>query len=82
VIQIAWKGDKEVPSLKINDEASSWDKLHDRLSDIFDKRVEKVAFIKGSDDVDFQYVAEAIDIARSSGVKRVGLLTQTGPESP
>ena len=82
VIQIAWKNDKEAPSLKINDEALGWDKLHDRLSDIFGKRVEKVAFIKGGDNVDFQYVAEVIDIARSSGVQRVGLLTNTGPEAP
>jgi biopolymer transport protein ExbD len=41
-----------------------------------------VAFVKGDDDVDFQYVADAIDIARGSGVERIGLLTQTGNETP
>jgi biopolymer transport protein ExbD len=41
-----------------------------------------VAFVKGDDDVDFQYVADAISIARGSGVEKIGLLTKTGPESP
>lgn len=82
IIQIAWQGDKQLPALKINDEDVKWDKLHDRLSYIFDQRVERVAFVKGDDDVDFQYVADAIAIARSSGVKRIGLLTRSGPESP
>lgn len=82
VIQVAWSGDKQVPGLKINDESVAWDNLHDRLFDIFKQRGERVAFVKGDDDVDFQYVAEAISIARNSGVNRVGLLTRTGPESP
>jgi biopolymer transport protein TolR len=82
VIQLAWRGDKQVPALKVNDEDVNWDKLHDRLTDIFDKRIERVAFVKGDDDVAFQYIADAIDIARSSGVNRVGLLTTTGPETP
>ncbi len=68
--------------LKINEESVSWNNLHDRLFDIFKERAERVAFVKGDDDVDFQYVADAIAIARSSGVERIGLLTKTGPESP
>jgi len=59
-----------------------WENLHDRLFDIFKQRAERVAFVKGDDDVDFQYVADAISIARNSGVDKVGLLTRTGPESP
>lgn len=82
VIQVAWKGENQRPALKINDEEVNWDKLHDRLSEIFIQRVERVAFVKGDDDVDFQYVADAIDIARASGVNRIGLLTRTGPETP
>lgn len=80
IIQIAWKGDNRQPSLKINEDDVAWDKLHDRLSQIFNGRAERVAFLKGDDDVDFQYVADAIDIARSSGVDRVGLLPKTAPE--
>jgi biopolymer transport protein TolR len=82
VIQIAWTGDNQTPSLKINDEDVKWESLHDRLSDIFSRRVERVAFVKGDDDVNFEYVADAISIARGSGVERVGLLTTTGPETP
>ena len=82
VIQIAWSGDNKAPKIKINDEDVSWDKLHDRLSTIFTGRVERVAFVKGDDDVDFEFVADAIDIARTSGVERIGLLSKTGPESP
>jgi biopolymer transport protein TolR len=82
VIQIAWKGENQQPSLKINEEDVTWDNLHDRLSQIFEKRAERVAFLKGDDDVDFQYVADAIDIARSSGVDRVGLLPKTAPAMP
>jgi biopolymer transport protein TolR len=82
VIQIAWTGDKQPPSVKVNDEDVNWENLHDRLFDIFKQRAEKVAFVKGDDDVDFEYVADAISIARESGVDKIGLLTRTGPESP
>jgi biopolymer transport protein TolR len=82
VIQIAWTGDKQPPSVKINDEDVNWENLHDRLFDIFKQRAEKVAFVKGDDDVDFEYVADAISIARESGVDKIGLLTRTGPEGP
>jgi biopolymer transport protein ExbD len=82
VIQIAWMGDKQPPSVKINEEDVRWENLHDRLFDIFKQRAEKVASVKGDDDVDFEYVADAISIARESGVDKIGLLTKTGPESP
>ena len=82
IIQLAWSGDNKTPTIKINDEDVPWDKLHDRLSTIFTGRVERVAFVKGDDDVDFEFVADAIDIARTSGVERIGLLTKSGPESP
>ena len=81
VIQIAWSGDNKTPTIKINDEDVPWDRLHDRLSTIFTGRVERVAFVKGDDDVDFEFVADAIYIARTSGVERIGLLTRTGPET-
>jgi len=82
VIQIVWAENKQVVTVKINDENVKWENLHDRLFDIFKQRAERVAFVKGDDDVDFQYVADAISIARNSGVDKVGLLTRTGPESP
>jgi biopolymer transport protein TolR len=82
VIQVGWAGDKQAPVLRINQESVSWANLHDRLFDIFKQRADHVAFVKGDDDVDFQYIADTIAIARNSGVERIGLLTKTGPETP
>jgi biopolymer transport protein TolR len=61
--------------LKINNEDTTWDSLGMRLSDVFKQRAEKVAFVQGKDEVRFSDVARAIDIMRSSGVEKVGLMT-------
>jgi biopolymer transport protein TolR len=61
--------------LKINEENATWDSLGPRLNDIFKLRAEKVAFVKGDDTVVFAQVARAIDIMRSSGIDKVGLIT-------
>ena len=61
--------------LKINEDDATWDTLGPRLNDIFKLRAEKVAFVKGDDTVVFAQVARAIDIMRSSGVDKVGLIT-------
>lgn len=63
------------PALKINQDDVTWDTLRGRLDDIYKTRAEKVMFIKGDDNVDFEYVAQAIDIAHSAGVDKVGLIT-------
>jgi biopolymer transport protein ExbD len=62
-------------ALKINQEDTTWDTLGIRLEEIFKTRAEKVAFIKGDDNVRFQEVARAIDIMRGSGIDKVGLIT-------
>lgn len=49
------------------------------MHDIFKRRAERVAFVKGDDAVDFEYVADVIDIARAAGVDKVGLLTKEQP---
>jgi biopolymer transport protein ExbD len=61
--------------LKINDDTATWDDLGQQLSNIFKLRAEKVAFVKGDDTVVFGVVARAIDVMRSSGVEKVGLMT-------
>jgi biopolymer transport protein ExbD len=53
-----------------------WDDLPLRLDQIYLKRAEKVAFVRGDSDVDFLYVADVIDLAHHAGVQRIGLLTQ------
>lgn len=81
VIQVRGGGDEQPPTLKINDEKVTWGDLQNRLIDIYKQRAERVAFIEGDDGVDYQYIADAISIARSSGVDRVGLLPRGAGES-
>jgi biopolymer transport protein ExbD len=76
VIQVVWTAKDQPPVLKINGEAVQREALDARLQEIFVKRAEKVAFVRGDDDVDFQYVADVIDVARHAGVDKVGLLTK------
>jgi biopolymer transport protein ExbD len=70
------------PSVKINDEVVEWDRLPDRLRDIFAIRVERTAYLKADNDIDFQTVADVIAIAKTAGVDRVGLLTEDGKHVP
>ncbi len=75
VIQVLWTKDGEVPVIKLNQEEVRWGDLETRLAEIYLKRAEKVVFVRGDGDVDFQYVADVIDVAHHAGVERVGLLT-------
>jgi biopolymer transport protein TolR len=70
VVQVEKNG-----KLKINNEDATWDGLGPRIEQIFKDRAEKVAFIKGDNDVLFMDVARAIDIMRGAGIDRVGLIT-------
>ena len=70
------------PAVTVNDESVEWDRLRDRLTNIFAIRVERVAFIQADDDTDFQDVADVIALARTAGVDRVGLLTEDGKHAP
>lgn len=76
VIQIVATGEEAQPEVKINHEDVPWENLEARLMQIYLTRAEKVAFVRGDADVDFQYVAEVIDVAHHAGVQRIGLLTQ------
>jgi len=76
VIQVVMTGKDQLPSVKLNREDVRWDELEDRLARIYLTRVEKVAFVRGDADVDFQYVASVIDLAHHAGVQRIGLVTQ------
>ncbi len=72
----------EHPQVMVNDEAIDWDHLHDRLRDIYAIRIERVAYLKADDDIEFQDLADVIAIARTAGVDRVGLLTEDGKHVP
>ena len=62
-------------SMLINTEATDENRLGPRLEDIFKTRAERVVFVKGDPDLEFQYVARAIDIAKGAGIDKIGLMT-------
>jgi biopolymer transport protein TolR len=70
VVQLSADG-----KVRINQNVVSWDGLGPRLQDIFKRRADKAAFVKGDDSVEFVRVARAIDVMRSSGIEDVGLIT-------
>jgi biopolymer transport protein TolR len=60
----------------INQESTTEDRLGPRLEEIFKTRAEHVVFVKGDPDLEFQWVAKAIDIAHGAGIDKVGLMTE------
>jgi biopolymer transport protein TolR len=75
-------GQAEHPQVTVNKQAVDWDRLRERLWDIFATRVERIAYVEADNDLDFQDVADVIAIARIAGVDRVGLLTEDGKHVP
>ena len=74
VVQVLMNG-RTCCILKINQEDATWNSLESRLEQIFKDRADKIAFVKGDNDVLFMEVARAIDIMRGSGIDKVGLIT-------
>jgi biopolymer transport protein ExbD len=70
VVQVERNG-----KLKINNEDTDFDLLGARIEQIFKNRADKVAFVKGDDDVLFMDIARTIDIMRGSGIDTVGLIS-------
>ncbi len=62
-------------TLKINQDDVTLAQLQGRLEDIFKTRAEKVAFVKGDENLTFSDVAEVIDKVHAAGVDKVGLIT-------
>jgi biopolymer transport protein TolR len=65
----------QLGNVKLNQDDTTWERLNDRLIDIFKTRAEKVVFVKGDKDLEFQVIARAIDIAHGAGLDKVGLMT-------
>lgn len=62
-------------SMMLNQEPVEERNLGQRLEDIFKTRAERVVFVKGDPDLEFQAVARAIDIAKGAGIDKIGLMT-------
>lgn len=62
-------------SMHINNEDTDMQKLGPRLEQIFKTRAERVVFVKGDPDLDYQTVAQAIDVAKGAQIDKIGLMT-------
>src|SRR5271163_1475023 len=74
VVQVLSNG-AGAPSYKINDTAFNKTDIEPKLAEIFATRQEKVMFVKGDKDLDFNKVAEVIDFGHQAGVDNIGLIT-------
>jgi len=74
VIQLKDTGASQRPILTINDENVPWENLEAKLQEIYLRRIQKVAFLKGDPEIDFQFVGEVVDITHHAGVTHVGLM--------
>lgn len=74
VLQLQETGEGQRPALKINEQDVTWDGLEARLQEIYSLRMEKVIFVKGDPEIDFQYVADVIDVSHHAGVLQIGLM--------
>jgi biopolymer transport protein TolR len=76
VVQVIEPSNGGQPKLKINQTDVPWDQLNDQLTNIFKTRAERIMFVNGDPDVEFQYVAKVIDIAHGTQViDKIGLMT-------
>ncbi len=66
---------KKDGSMDINSQPVAVADLQTRLQDIFKTRAQKILFVKGDPDIDYRYVADAIDAAKGAGLDKVGIMT-------
>ena len=74
VVQIT-RGRDGLLVYKINHDAVKLNELGNQLSSILSLRPDKALFVRGDDDLNFSTVARVIDISKSAGADRIGLLT-------
>ena len=61
--------------MHLNNEDTDMKKLGPRLEEIFKTRAERVVFVKGDPDLDYETVAKAIDVAKGAQMDKIGLMT-------
>jgi biopolymer transport protein TolR len=62
-------------NVKLNQDPIQWDKLQDRLTEVFKTRAERVVFVRADKELLFDTVAQAIDMAKGAGIDKIGLMT-------
>jgi biopolymer transport protein ExbD len=71
VISVAKDG-----AIEINRQAVALDALATKLADLFRRQINDHVFVRGDGSLEYQAVAQVIDVARGAGWERVGLMTQ------
>ena len=74
VVQVLYRPGAQ-PAYKINQDDVNFQELLPKLTAIYANRAERVMFVRGDDNVDFQYIANVIDIGKQANVDHIGLLT-------
>ena len=70
IVQIASDG-----SVRINRLEVRFERLGDRLQEIFAPRSDRVAFLQADRSLEFQAVAQVLDLMHSAGATPIGLLS-------
>jgi len=70
VVQVAADG-----TVKINGSVVQLDELRGRLERMFALRAQRVAFLQGDRSIEFQAVAQVLDLMHVAGASAVGLLS-------
>jgi biopolymer transport protein ExbD len=63
------------PHYTLNETPVNKVELLPKLTEIYANRAERVMFVRGDDNLNFQYIAEVIDIGRAANVDHIGLMT-------
>ncbi len=58
----------------LNQESVALEDLQGRLKDLFKNAADHVIFVRAEKDLNFQQIAEVIDIAKGAGLERVALM--------
>ncbi len=62
-------------SMKLNQEPIDMAHLGNRLEEVFKTRAERVVFVKGDPNLEYETVTQAIDVAKGAGIDKIGLMT-------
>ena len=74
VVQVFGNG-TGLPTYKINEDAIAFQDLQARLTQIYSVRDNKIMFVKGDPNLNFQSVAQIVDMGKAIGVDHIGLIT-------
>jgi biopolymer transport protein ExbD/biopolymer transport protein TolR len=77
-VQLALEQSPTGTIYSVNKEAiGSLEALDTRLKDIFQTRSDKTLFVRATGEVPYGKVVEAMDVARGSGVERIGIISES-----